>query len=130
MGMAAAQANHPLRAAVGAAWIGLISAKSDTTNLIRDYESDCEHGIRTTAVRLGVRAVWWLRLGLLLAAVGVLLFAGWWGVFSLVPALLIAALVVVEILAIFRAGYYLPKQRLLFSLSYTAGGGVFVLLSG
>lgn len=130
MGMAVAQANHPLRAAVGAAWIGLISAKSDTTNLIRDYESDCEHGIRTTAVRLGVRAVWWLRLGLLLAAVGVLLFAGWWGVFSLVPALLIAALVVLEILAIFRAGYYLPKQRLLFSLSYAAGGGVFVLLSG
>ncbi|NIS68237.1 MAG: hypothetical protein GTO12_04575, partial [Proteobacteria bacterium] len=59
-----------------------------------------------------------------------LLFAGWWGVFSLVPALLIAALVVLEILAIFRAGYYLPKQRLLFSLSYAAGGGIFVLLSG
>ena len=130
MGMAAAQANHPLRAAVGAGWIGLISAKSDTTNLIRDYESDREHGIGTTAVRLGVRAVWWLRLGLLLAAVGVLLFAGWWGAFSLVPALLVAAIVVLEILAIFRAGYYLPKQRLLFSLSYTAGGVVFVLLSG
>jgi 4-hydroxybenzoate polyprenyltransferase len=130
MGMAAAQANHPLRAAVGAAWIGLISAKSDTTNLIRDYESDREHGIGTTAVRLGVRAVWWLRLGLLLAAVGVLLFAGWWGAFSLVPALLVAAIVVLEILAIFRAGYYLPKQRLLFSLSYTAGGVIFVLLSG
>ena len=130
MGMAAAQANHPLRAAVGAAWIGLISTKSDTTNLIRDYESDREHGIGTTAVRLGVRAVWWLRLGLLLAAVGVLLFAGWWGAFSLVPALLVAAIVVLEILAIFRAGYYLPKQRLLFSLSYTAGGVAFVLLSG
>jgi len=130
MGMAAAQANHPLRAAVGAAWIGLISAKSDTTNLIRDYESDREHGIGTTAVRLGVRAVWWLRLGLLLAAVGVLLFAGWWGAFSLVPALLVAAIIVLEILAIFRTGYYLPKQRLLFSLSYTAGGVVFVLLSG
>ena len=108
IGMAAAQANHPLRAAVGAAWIGLMSAKSDTTNLIRDYESDREDGIGTTAVRLGVRAVWWLRLGLLLGAVGVLLFAGWWGVFSLVPALLVAAIVVLEILAIFRAGYYLP----------------------
>jgi len=130
MGMAAAQANHPLRAAVGAAWIGLISVKSDTTNLIRDHESDREHGIGTTAVRLGVPAVWWLRLGVLLAAAGLLLFAGWWGVFSLVLALLVAAIVVLEILAIFRAGYYLPKQRLLFSLSYTAGGVVFVLLSG
>ena len=130
MGMAAAQANHPLRAAVGAAWVCLISAKSDTTNLIRDYESDREHGIGTTAVRLGIRAVWWLRLGVLLAAAGLLLFAGWWGAFSLVPALLVAAIVVLEILAIFRAGYYLPKQRLLFSLSYTAGGVVFVLLSG
>jgi 4-hydroxybenzoate polyprenyltransferase len=130
MGMAAAQANHPLRAAVGAAWIGLISVKSDTTNLIRDYESDREHGIGTTAVRLGVRAVWWVRLGVLLAAAGLLLFAGWWEAFSLVPALLVAAIVVLEILAIFRAGYYLPKQRLLFNLSYTAGGVVFVLLSG
>ena len=130
MGMAAAQVNHPLRATVGAAWIGLISAKSDTTNLIRDYESDREHGIGTTAVRLGTRVVWWLRLGLLLAAAGLLLFAGWWGAFSLVPALLVAGIVVLEILAIFRAGYYLPKQRLLFSLSYTVGGIVFVLLSG
>ena len=130
MGMAAAQPNHPLRAAVGAAWVCLISAKSDTSNLIRDYESDRGHNIGTTAVRLGTRAVWWLRLGLLLAAAGLLLFAGCWGAFSLVPALLVAAVVVLEILAIFRPGYYLPKQRLLFSLSYASGGGVFVLLSG
>jgi 4-hydroxybenzoate polyprenyltransferase len=130
IGMAAAHANHPLRAAVGAAWVCLISAKSGTTNLIRDYESDREHNIRTTAVRLGVRAVWWLRLGVLLAAAGLLLFAGWWGAFSLVPALLVAAIMVLEILAIFRPGYYLPKQRLLLNLSYTGGGGVFVLLSG
>jgi len=72
----------------------------------------------------------WLRLGVLLAAAGLLLFAGWRGAFSLVPALLVAATVVLEILAVFRPGCYLPKQRLLFSLSYTAGGGVFVLLSG
>ncbi len=130
MGMAAAHVNHPLRAAVGAAWVCLISAKSDTTNLIRDYESDREHNIGTTAVRLGIRAVWWLRLGMLLAATLLLLFAGWWGAFSLLPTLLVAVIVVLEILAIFRPGYYLPKQRLLFSLSYTAGGGVFVLLSG
>jgi chlorophyll synthase len=130
MGMAAAQANHPLRAAVGAAWVCLISAKSDTSNLIRDYESDREHNIGTTAVRLGVRAVWWLRLGLVLAAAGLLLFAGWWGAFSLLPALLVAVIVVLEILAIFRPGYYLLKQRLLLRLSYTAGGGLFVLLSG
>ncbi len=130
MGMAAAQANHPLRAAVGAAWVCLISAKSDTTNLIRDYESDREHNIGTTAVCLGVRAVWWLRLGVLLTAAGLLLFAGWWGAFSLLPALLVAAIVVLEILAIFRPGYYLPKQRLLFNLSYASAGGVFVLLSG
>jgi 4-hydroxybenzoate polyprenyltransferase len=130
IGMAAAQANHPLRAAVGAAWVCLISAKSDTTNLIRDYESDREHNIGTTAVCLGVRAVWWLRLGVLLTAAGLLLFAGWWGAFSLLPALLVAAIVVLEILAIFRPGYYLPKQRLLFNLSYASAGGVFVLLSG
>ncbi len=130
MGMAAAQANHPLRAAVGAAWVCLISAKSDTTNLIRDYEPDREHNIGTTAVCLGVRAVWWLRLGVLLTAAGLLLFAGWWGAFSLLPALLVAAIVVLEILAIFRPGYYLPKQRLLFNLSYASAGGVFVLLSG
>jgi len=61
MGMAAGPCKHPLRAGVGAAWVGLISAKSDTTNLIRDYESDREHNIRTTAVRQGVRAVWQLR---------------------------------------------------------------------
>ncbi|MBW1691257.1 MAG: UbiA family prenyltransferase [Deltaproteobacteria bacterium] len=72
MGMAAAHANHPLRAAVGAAWVCLISAKSDTTNLIRDYDSDRGHNIRTTAVCLGIRAVWWLRLGLVLAAAGLL----------------------------------------------------------
>jgi chlorophyll synthase len=130
MGMAAAQANHPLRAAVGAAFVGLISAKSETTNLIRDYESDREYGIGTTAVRLGVRTVWWLRLGLLLAAAGLLLFAGWWEALSLVPALLVAAIVVLEILTIFRPGYYLPTQRLLFSLSYAAGGVAFVVLSG
>jgi len=130
MGMAAAHANHPLRAAVGAAWVCLISVKSDTTNLIRDYESDREHNIGTTAVRLGIRAVWWLRLGVLLAAAGVLLFAGCWGAFSLLPALLVVVIVFLEIVAIFRPGYYLPKQRLLFSLSYTAGGGIFVLLSG
>jgi len=130
MGMAAAHANHPLRAAVGAAWVCLISAKSDTTNLIRDYESDREYNIGTTAVRLGIRAVWWLRLGLVLAAAGLLLFAGWWGAFSLLPALLVAAIIVLEILAIFRPGYYLLKQRLLLRLSYTAGGGLFVLLSG
>jgi len=130
MGMAAAQANHPLRAAVGAAWVCLISAKSDTTNLIRDYDSDREHNIGTTAVRVGIQAVWWLRLGLLLAAAGLLLFAGWWGAFSLLPALLVAVIVALEILAIFRPGYYLLKQRLLLRLSYTAGGGIFVLLSG
>ena len=87
MGMAAAHANHPLRAAVGAAWVCLISVKSDTTNLIRDYESDREHNIGTTAVRLGIRAVWWLRLGVLLAAAGVLLFAGCWGGFQPAPRL-------------------------------------------
>ena len=130
MGMAAAHANHPLRAAMGAAWVCLLSAKSDTTNLIRDYETDREHNIGTTAVRLGIRAVWWLRLGLVLAAAGLLLFASWWGAFSLLPALLVAAIVALEILAIFRPGYYLLKQRLLLRLSYTAGGGIFVLLSG
>jgi hypothetical protein len=66
----------------------------------------------------------------LLAAAGLLLFAGWWGAFSLLPALLVAVIVVLEILAIFRPDYYLLKQRLLLRLSYTAGGGVFVLLSG
>ena len=130
MGMAAAQANHPLRAAVGAAFVSLISAKSETTNLIRDYKSDREHGIGTTAVRLGVQAVWWLRLGLLMAAAGLLLFAGWRGTFSLLPALLVAGIVALEILAVFRPGYYLPTQRLLFSLGYAVGGVGFVLLSG
>jgi len=130
MGMAAAHENHPLRAAVGAAWACLISAKSDTTNLIRDYESDCENNIGTTAVRLGIRAVWWLRVGLLLAAAGLLLFANWWGAFSLIPSLPLAVIMVLETLAIFRPGYYLPTQRLLFSLSYAAGGAAFVLSSG
>ena len=129
MGMAAAQANHPLRAAVGAVFVGLISAKSETTNLIRDYESDREHDIGTTAVRLGDRTVWWLRLGLLLAAAGLLIFAGWWEALSLFPALLVVAIVALEILAIFRPGYYLPTQRLLFNLSYATGGVAFVLLS-
>jgi len=130
MGMAAAHENHPLRAAVGAAWVCLISAKSDTTHLIRDYESDREHNIGTTAVRLGIRAVWWLRVGLLLAAAGLLLFANRWGAFSLIPSLLLAVIMVLETLAIFRPGYYLLKQRLLLRLSYTAGGVAFVLLSG
>ncbi len=130
MGMAAAQANHPIRAAVGAGLVGLLSAKSETTNLIRDYESDYKHGIGTTAVRLGVPAVWWLRLGLLLAAAGLILFAGWSRAFSLVPALLVAVIMVLEILAIFRPGYYFPIQRFLFSLSYAAGGAAFVLSSG
>jgi len=130
MGMAVAQLNHPLRAAVGAAWVGLIAAKSETTNLIRDYESDREQGIGTTAVVLGVRAVWRLRLGLLLATAGLLLFAGFLGIFSLVPALLVVTVMVLEILALFRPGYYLPTQRLLFSLNYAAAGGIFVLLSG
>ena len=130
MGMAAAQANHPIRAAVGAGLVGLLSAKSETTNLIRDYESDYKHGIGTTAVRLGVPAVWWLRLGLLLAAAGLILFAGWRGAFSLVPALLVALIMVLEVLAIFRPGYYFPTQRFLFSLSYAAGGAAFVLSSG
>ena len=130
MGMAAAQANHPMRAAVGAALVGLISAKSETTNLIRDYGSDYKHGIGTTAVRLGVLAVWWLRLGLLMAAAGLILFAGWRGAFRLVHALLVAVILVLEILAIFRPGYYLPTQRFLFSLSYAAGGAAFVLSSG
>jgi chlorophyll synthase len=130
MGMAAAHANHPLRAAVGAAWVCLMSAKSDTTNLIRDYESDREHNIGTTAVRLGIRAVWWLRLGLVLASAGLLLFANWWGAFSLIPSLPLAVIMVLETLTIFRPSYYLLKQRLLLRLSYTAGGGLFVLLSG
>jgi len=69
-------------------------------------------------------------LALGLAAAGLLLFAGLWGAFSLLPALLVAAIVALEILAIFRPGYYLLKQRLLLRLSYTAGGGIFVLLSG
>ena len=129
MGIAAAQANYPLRAAVGAVWVGLISAKAETTNLIRDYESDREQGIGTTAVRLGVRAVWRLRLGLLLATAGLLLFAGFLGVFSLVPTLLVATVMLLEILALFWPGYYLPTQRLLFSLNYAAAGVVFVLLS-
>jgi chlorophyll synthase len=130
MGMAAAQANHPLRAAVAVAWVGLISAKAETTNLIRDYELDREQGIGTTAVRLGVRAVSRMRLGLLVAAVGLLLLAGWQGAFSLVAALLVATIMVLEILALLRSGYYLPKQRLLFSLSYAIAGAIFVLLSG
>jgi chlorophyll synthase len=130
MGMAAAQANHPLRAAVAVAWVGLISAKAETTNLIRDYELDREQGIGTTAVRLGVRAVSRMRLGLLVAAVGLLLLAGWQGAFSLVAALLVAAIMVLEILALLRPGYYLPKQRLLFSLNYAIAGAIFVLLSG
>ena len=127
MGMAAAQANHPMRAAVVAALVGLISAKSETTNLIRDYESDYKHGVGTAAVRFGVLAVWWLRLGLLLAAAGLILFACWRGAFRLVPALLVAIIMVLEILAIFRPGYYLPTQRFLFSLSYAAAGAVLVL---
>ena len=130
MGMAAAQANRPLRAVVGAVWVGLLSAKAETTNLIRDYESDREQGIGTTAVRLGVQAVWWLRLCLLLAAAGLLLFAGWWGTFSLVPALLVATVVVLEILALFRPGHCSSTQRLLFIMNYAAAGIVFVLLSG
>ena len=130
MGMAVAQANHPLRAAVGAAWVGLLAAKAETTNLIRDYESDREQGVGTTAVRLGVGAVWWLRLGLLLATAGLLLCAGFLGVYSVVAALLVVAVMALEILAIFRPGYYLSTQRLLFSLNYAAAGGVFVLLSG
>jgi len=130
MGMAAAQANHPMRAAVGAGLVGLLSAKSETTNLIRDYDSDYKQGIGTTAVRLGVPAVWWLRLGLLLATAGLILFAGWRGAFSLVSALLVAVIMVLEVLAIFRPGYYLPTQRFLFSLSYAAGGAAFVLSNG
>jgi 4-hydroxybenzoate polyprenyltransferase len=130
MGMAVAQANHPLRAALGAAWVGLIAAKAETTNLIRDYESDLEQGVGTTAVRLGVRAVWRLRLGLLLATAGLLLFAGFLGVYSLVGVLLVVTVMVLEILALFRPGYYLPTQRLLFNLNYAAAGGIFFLLSG
>jgi chlorophyll synthase len=130
MGMAAAQPNHPLRATVGAAFVVLMSAKSETTNLIRDYESDRGCGIGTTAVRLGCRTVWWLRLGLLLAAAGLLLFAGWWEALSRVPAMLVAAIVLLEILAIFRPSYYVPKQRLLFNLSYAVVGVAFVLSSG
>ena len=130
MGMAVAQANRPLRAVVGAVWVGLLSAKAEATNLIRDYKSDREQGIGTTAVRLGVQAVWWLRLCLLLAAAGLLLFAGWWGTFSLVPALLVATVTVLEILALFRPGYCSSTQRLLFIMNYTAAGIVFVLLSG
>ena len=130
MGMGVAQANHPMRAALGAAWVGLIAAKSETTNLIRDFESDREQGIGTTAVRLGVRVVWRLRLGLLLATTGLLLLAGFLGMFSLVAALLVVTVMVLEILALFRPGYYLPTQRLLFSLNYAAAGGIFFLLSG
>jgi 4-hydroxybenzoate polyprenyltransferase len=129
MGMAAAQANHPLRAAVAVAWVVLISAKGETTNLIRDYESDRAQGIGTTAVRLGVGAVSRMRLGLLLAAVGLLLFAGWQGAFSLVAALLMATIMALEILALLRPGYYMPAQRMLFVLNYAAAGAVFVLLS-
>ena len=130
MGMGVAQANYPLRAAVGAALVGLVAAKAETTNLIRDYESDLEQGVGTTAVRLGVRAVWRLRLGLLLVTAGLLLFAGFLGVSSLAPVLLVVAVMVLEILALFRPGYYLPTQRLLFSLNYAAAGGIFFLLSG
>ncbi len=130
MGVAAAEANYPLRAAVEEVFVSLMSAKSETTNLIRDYESDYKHGIGTTAVRLGALAVWWLRLGLLLAAAGLILFAGWRRAFSLVPALLVAVIMVLEILALFRPGYYLPTQRFLFSLSYAAAGAVLVLSSG
>jgi 4-hydroxybenzoate polyprenyltransferase len=108
----------------------LIAAKAETTNLIRDYESDREQGVGTTAVRLGVRAVRWLRLGLLLATTGLLVFAGFLDAFSLVAALLVATVLILEILALFRPGYYLPTQRLLFSLNYAAAGGIFVLLSG
>lgn len=130
MGMAAAQANHPLRAAVAVAWVSLISAKAETTNLIRDYESDREQGIGTTAVLLGVRAVSRMRLGVLLVAVGLLLLAGWQGAFNPVAALLVATITVLEILALLRPGYYMPAQRLLFNLNYAAAGAVFVLLSG
>jgi hypothetical protein len=51
-------------------------------------------------------------------------------VFSLAPALLVATAMLLELLALFRPGYYLPAQRLLFSLNYAAAGVVFVLLSG
>jgi hypothetical protein len=71
-----------------------------------------------------------LRLGLLMTAAGLILFAGWRGAFRLVPAMLVAVILILEILAIFRPGYYLPTQRLLFNLSYAAGGAAFVLLSG
>jgi 4-hydroxybenzoate polyprenyltransferase len=111
-------------------WVGLISAKAQATNLIRDYESDLAQGTRTTTVRLGLRAVSWMRLGLLLAAVGLLLLAGLLGVFSLVAALLVATVMILEILALLRPGYYLPKQRLLFGLSYTIAGAIYFLLSG
>jgi hypothetical protein len=69
-------------------------------------------------------------VGLLLAAAGLLLFANYWGAFSLIPSLILAVIMVLETLAIFRPGYYLLKQRLLLRLSYTAGGVAFVLLSG
>jgi len=129
MGMAAAQANYPLRAAMGIAWVGLLAVKSETTNLIRDYESDLKQGVKTSVVRLGVRPIWRLRLALLLTAVGMIFFIGWRGTVNPISAWLIAAVVVLEIMALFRSGYYLRTQRLLFNLNYAAGGMLLVLLS-
>jgi hypothetical protein len=42
-------------------FVSLILAKSETTNLILDFDSDRQHNIRTTAVRMWIRTVWWLR---------------------------------------------------------------------
>lgn len=129
MGMAAAQANYPLRALVGMAFVSIIAVKSETTNLIRDYESDREQGVKTTVVRLGVQPIRWLRLGLLLAAAGLIFFAGWYKTVSQISAWLVAVVVLLEILAIFRADYYLRTQRLLFNLNYAGGSVLIVLLS-
>jgi 4-hydroxybenzoate polyprenyltransferase len=129
MGMAVARANYPWRALIGAAWIGIISVKSETTNLIRDYESDLAQGIRTTVVRLGIRPVRWLRFVLLLAAAVLIFFAGLIETINIVSTWLITTIVVLEIVAVLRSGYFVRSQRLLFHLNYACGGLLLVLLS-
>lgn len=118
VGMSAAQANYPLTALAGGILIILLSAKSETTNLIRDHESDLSYGISTTAVRLGIPTMLRLRLGLLTVSIVLLLTAAWFDVFSPIPALMLATVITLEAIASQRPGYYAPKQRALLVMGY------------
>ncbi|MDY6834057.1 MAG: UbiA family prenyltransferase [Chloroflexota bacterium] len=118
VGMSAAQANYPLTAVAGSMLLILLSAKSETTNLIRDHESDLSHGISTTAVRLGIPTMLRLRLSLLSLSIIIILAAAWFDVLSIIPALMLAAVITFEAIASLRPGYYAPKQRALLVAGY------------